>query len=95
VNRPNFEWDENKNTKNIKRHSISFNEAQFAFADPKKIIALGLDHSKEETRYYCFGKFGGGILTVRFTYRNGVISIFGAGYWRKGRQIHEKGNRIH
>jgi len=29
-------------------------------------------------RYYCFGKVGDGILTVRFTYRNNVIRIIGS-----------------
>jgi hypothetical protein len=38
---------------------------------------------------------GGGILTVRFTYRRGTIRIFGASYWRKGKQIYERENHIH
>jgi hypothetical protein len=42
-----------------------------------------------------FGEVGGGVLTVRFTYRSGVIRIFGAGYWRKGREIYERENQIH
>ena len=41
------------------------------------------------------GNVGDGILTVRFTYRNQVIRIFGAGYWRKGRSIYEEQNQIH
>jgi hypothetical protein len=32
---------------------------------------------------------------VRFTYRGSVIRIFGAGYWRKGKQIYEQANQIH
>jgi hypothetical protein len=32
---------------------------------------------------------------VRFTYRENVIRIFGAGYWRKGKQIYEQENQIH
>jgi hypothetical protein len=35
----------------------------------------------------------GGVMTVRFTWRGGVIRIFGAGYWRKGRAIYEQQNR--
>jgi hypothetical protein len=31
-------------------------------------------------------------LTVRFTYRQGVIRIFGAGYWRRGKQLYEREN---
>lgn len=32
-------------------------------------------------------------MTVRFTYRERRIRIFGAGYWRKGKRIYEK-NKI-
>jgi len=55
----------------------------------------GLSHSSSERRYYCFGLVENGIMTVRFTYRNDVIRIFGAGYWRKGKKIYERENKIH
>jgi uncharacterized DUF497 family protein len=69
--------------------------AQYAFADPKRVIAEDTGHSVKEPRYFCFGRVGEGILTVRFTYRAGIIRIFGAGYWRKGKAIYEQENRIH
>ena len=59
------------------------------------MIAEDISHSKTEKRYYCFGKVGGDIMTVRFSYREGVIRIIGAGYWRKGKKIYEKENKIH
>lgn len=59
------------------------------------VIAEDVAHSEQEQRYYCFGKVGGGILTVRFTYREGVIRIIGAGYWRKGKMTYEQENSIH
>ena len=59
------------------------------------MIAEDVSHSRAEKRYYCFGKVTDGILTVRFTYRKGVIRIIGAGYWRKGKKIYEKENKIH
>jgi len=85
-----FEWDHIKNELNVKKHGVSFFEAQRAFLDPNRIIAEDVDHSKTEKRFYCFGKVDDEIITVRFTYRNQIIRIFGAGYWRKGRQIYEK-----
>jgi len=91
----NFEWDEFKNFANQLKHGVSFSEAQHAFADPKRIIAENLHHSKKEKRYFCFGKVKAGILTVRFTFRKNKIRIFGAGYWRKGKTIYEKENKIH
>ena len=90
-----FEWDQEKDFVNQSKHGVSFSEAQSAFADPDRIIAEDLSHSHSEERYYCFGKVGDGILTVRFTYRGGLIRIFGAGYWRKGKQIYERENQIH
>jgi uncharacterized DUF497 family protein len=90
-----FEWDVEKDLENQAKHGVSFVQAQYAFADPQRVIAEDLSHSQTEQRYYCFGAMGGGILTVRFTYRRGIIRIFGAGYWRKGRQIYERENQIH
>lgn len=90
-----FEWDEEKDRENQTKHGVSFELAQYAFADPNRVIAEDLGHSGMEKRYYCFGKVGGGILTVRFTYRGNTIRIIGAGYWRKGRKIYEERNKIY
>lgn len=90
-----FEWDADKEQENREKHGVSFEVAQFAFADPERVIAQDLTHSVDETRFFCFGRVGDGILTVRFTYRDGVIRIFGAGYWRKGKKIYEQTNHIH
>jgi uncharacterized DUF497 family protein len=59
----------------------------------KRVIAEDLEHSGVEQRYFCFGAVAGGIMTVPFTHRDGRIRIFGAGYWRKGKQIHEQQSR--
>jgi uncharacterized DUF497 family protein len=85
-----FEWDHKKNDANIAKHGISFFEAQRAFLDPNRIIAEDIEHSRTETRYYCFGRVDEAVMTVRFIYRGRTIRIFGAGYWRKGRRIYEK-----
>jgi len=90
-----FEWDTEKDTLNQEKHGISFAVAQYAFADPFRIIAKNESHSQVEERFYCFGEVNGGILTVRFTYRASVIRIIGAGYWRKGKAIYERENKIH
>lgn len=89
-----FEWDDRKDRENLAKHGVSFYRAQYAFADPKRVIAEDMEHSSDEKRFYCFGDVDGGILTVRFTFRTGAIRIFGAGYWRKGRRVYEKENKI-
>lgn len=89
-----FEWDEHKNISNQKKHDVAFELAQYAFADPRRVIAQDLSHSTHEQRFYCFGRVRDGIMTVRFTYRQDVIRIIGAGYWRKGKEIYEEKNQI-
>lgn len=90
-----FEWDAQKERENREKHGVSFGVAQLAFADPGRVIAEDETHSELESRYFCFGRVDGGVLTVRFTYRGGVIRIFGAGYWRKGKKIYEHENQVH
>jgi hypothetical protein len=90
-----FEWDPIKDVVNQQKHHVSFEKAQYAFADIKRVIAEDLAHESLETRYYCFGNVNGQIMTVRFTYRNKKIRIFGAGYWRKGKKIYEETNSLH
>ncbi len=90
-----FDWDTDKDADNQQKHGVSFSRAQYAFADPQRVIAKDITHSQTEERFYCFGEVDGGVLTVRFTYRASVIRIIGAGYWRKGKAIYERENKIH
>ncbi|MGW8258152.1 MAG: BrnT family toxin [Thermoguttaceae bacterium] len=90
-----FQWDERKDLINQRKHGISFAVAQQAFFDPKRVIARDLKHSNSEKRYYCMGRVGKGILTVRFTFRGRTIRIIGAGYWREGREVYDKKNQIY
>jgi uncharacterized DUF497 family protein len=89
-----FEWDLDKDAENQRKHGVNFSFAQEAFLDPKRVIARDLAHSKSEERFRCFGLVGGGVLTVRFTYRDEVIRIIGADYWRNGKRIYEQENQI-
>ena len=89
-----FQWDQNKNIENQEKHGVAFSEAQYAFYDPKRIIAEDTTHSQNEKRYFCFGVIDDAVVTVRFTYRGNTIRIFGAGFWRKGKNIYEKENKI-
>jgi uncharacterized DUF497 family protein len=90
-----FDWDPKKDLENQAKHGVAFEKAQYGFADPLRVIAEDLSHSAKEKRYYCFGTVEGGVLTVRFTYRENTIRIIGAGYWRKGKHVYEETNSIH
>jgi hypothetical protein len=93
--KPSFEWDEEKDFVNQKKHGVSFEEAQNAFDDPKRIIIRDLDHEEIEKRFFCLGLVKGKVMTVRFSYRRKRIRIYGAGYWRQGRKRYEQENQIH
>ncbi len=90
-----FEWDAKKEAETQSKHGVSFSEAQLAFIDPERVIAEDLAHGSTERRHYWIGQVGEGIMTVRFTYRESVIRIIGAGYWRKGKRIYERENQVH
>ncbi len=56
-----FEWDSKKDLLNQAKLGVAFAEAQYAFADPHRVIAEDLSHGTGEERYYCFrgGIFNG------------------------------------
>jgi hypothetical protein len=43
-----FEWDPDKDEENQRKHGVAFAIAQFAFADPVRVIAEDLSHSSGE-----------------------------------------------
>ena len=50
-----FEWDEEKNQINQKKHKISFEEAQSVFFDEEALIIDDPEHSLEEERFIILG----------------------------------------
>ncbi len=62
-----FDWNPVKDRENQLKHGVGFAEAQLAFADPRRVIAEDLAHSEGEPRFFCFGRVGDNVLTVRFT----------------------------
>ena len=49
-----FEWDDNKNLTNIKKHGISFEEAMTVF-DDNALYKPDVDHSQDEDRFMILG----------------------------------------
>ena len=84
-----FIWNERKERTNILKHHINFYTAAKAFNDPHKKIFIDEKHSINEERYFCIAKVEGRVLTVHFTYRDKLIRIIGAGYWRQGKEYYE------
>lgn len=75
-----FEWDEDKNASNKKKHGIGFEEAIEVFNDPNCLELFDRIHSSElEDRYICIGDIGG-LLIVFVVYedRRGVVRVISA-----------------
>lgn len=87
-----FDWDEQRDRANQSKHGIDFETAQYAFLDSHRLIVHDAKHSESEERWFCIGKVNGRVLTVRFTYREDIIRIFGAAEWRKWRKFYEQHN---
>jgi uncharacterized protein len=48
-------WDENKNRENIRKHNVSFEEAETVFYDPNGKLINDPDHSDNEDRFIILG----------------------------------------
>ena len=71
-----FEWDDDKNVENIRKHGVSFGEAQTAFQDECAPYYFDPDHSREEDRYLLIGLSSSQrILIVSHCYRDGDMKI--------------------
>lgn len=72
-----FEWDEDKERANIKKHGISFSTAALVFNDEQRVEYYDADHSGEEDRFATIGLVGD-IITVVYTIRKPVYRIISA-----------------
>ena len=67
-----FEWDENKNKENIRKHGIPFEEAKTIFFNDF-IEKPDIDHSEEENRFIAIGiSYYTRELMVSYCYRNRI-----------------------
>ncbi|MBQ3922702.1 MAG: BrnT family toxin [Spirochaetales bacterium] len=75
-----FEWDDNKNKINKKKHGVSFEMAVRVFLDDNRIEKIDIEHSTlEEERINIIGRVSGMlILFVVATDRNGNMRIISA-----------------
>ena len=76
-----FEWDENKNEINKKKHKISFVEAKSVFDDTEALVIDDPEHSEDEERFIILGTSEkANLLVVCHCYRESetVIRIISA-----------------
>lgn len=87
-----FEWDPRKAASNLRKHSVSFEEATTALRDDLALTGRDPDHSTGEPRYVTFGVSSQGrLLVISHTDRGGAIRIVSARTATKSeRKIYEE-----
>lgn len=75
-----FEWDINKEERNIQKHGIDFTMAATLFLDSGRIEFYDEEHSNEEDRFITIGRLPGTltVITLVYTERGDSIRIISA-----------------
>ena len=74
-----FEWDRQKAETNLRKHGVSFEEAQTVFTDPLAITLFDPDHSENEERFIDIGMSDNQrVLVVGYTERGQRIRLINA-----------------
>ena len=87
-----FDWDRRKASGNLKKHGVSFEEAETVFSDDLFLIFLDPDHSFDEKRFIIMGESDRRrLLVVAYTERSDSIRIISARKaTRKERKVYEE-----
>jgi hypothetical protein len=65
-----FDWNEDKEKSNIKKHGIDFEEASEVFSDENIFEEFDAEHSNsDENRFICIGNSNKRLLRVSYTVR--------------------------
>ncbi|HEY9140263.1 MAG TPA: BrnT family toxin [Bryobacteraceae bacterium] len=64
-----FEWDEDKNRRNLAKHKVSFETASLVFDDPQ-VLSIQDRVVEGEERWQTVGMVSGAVLLVAHTYRD-------------------------
>ena len=80
-----FEWDENKNSLNYRKHKIHFETAAFVFNDSNRIVKFDYVHSILEDRYIVIGAVDKmkRIIVLVYCERHDCIRIISARFANK------------
>ena len=84
-----FEWDDEKDRSNQKKHGVSFVEVQQLFESGEDYLEIfDAEHSEAEDRFIAIGSIDRGIVVVVFTEREEkLIRIIGARLANKREQV--------
>ena len=74
-----FDWNDRKAARNLKKHRVSFTEAATIFGDPLSLTYNDPDHSFDERRFITIGiSERGRLLIVSHTEQDDAIHIISA-----------------
>jgi uncharacterized DUF497 family protein len=83
-----FEWDDDKAASNLRKHAISFDEAQTVFTDDFSLTLTDQEHSLAEERPIIIGiSKRNRLLVVSYTERGKLIRLISA---RKATRMERK-----
>jgi uncharacterized DUF497 family protein len=74
-----FEWDKDKAQRNLRKHKVSFDEAQTVLTDDYSITLPDAEHSRVEDRLIIIGVSNKNrLLVVAYTERDNSIRLISA-----------------
>lgn len=75
-----FEWDDNKEQINIRKHGLDFSTAALVFNDENRLELYDEEHSEYEDRYITIGMIGeiAVVVMVVYTERDEAIRLISA-----------------
>ncbi len=91
-----FEWDERKSAENLRKHGVSFEEAESVFLDEHAVQFFDEPHSSSEDRFLMLGmssRFRLLIVAHAFRERDSVIRIISARKTTKREGWHYPGRK--
>ncbi|MET1253502.1 BrnT family toxin [Aliikangiella maris] len=91
----NFEWDENKNQTNIRKHGIDFRAASKVFKDANFIVSEDTRYDYDENRFQIIGAVDPhGVLVVIYTecYEDTIRLISARKADKRERRLYQQSN---
>ena len=78
TSRVRFEWDPEKEVRNLRKHGVSFEEASTVFGDALAATIPDAKHSELDVRFITMGMSSGSLLVVSHTDAEESVRIIGA-----------------
>ena len=94
---PRFEWDARKAAANLRKHGVTFEEAETVFLDDEAIIIPDEGHLSDEERFLILGfSYKLRMLVVCHCFResNDVVRIISARKANKAEQVQYQRGRL-